>query len=268
MAELYRSDAELTALSATTMTGGFVIPTQNADPHYVHLAKFWSRVADAMKVLTGMEVYKDTTTTYAVRAGKYYNGDTLVTYAGSTANALTASNTNYIYLTAAGVLTKNTSAFPTPTTTPCLPLATIAADADMYYSIDDGDLVDERWRALFHVVGNVRTPVLTFTDTDDADGTGTMEIQVQDMAGIDIAERYAIRTWIAASDFGTPAAQTDFSVTTGTEIQEVEANADYEVVCDATGLVLMNIVAADATYYVMAEVDGRIYSESIAITGN
>ena len=111
-------------------------------------------------------------------------------------------------------------------------------------------------------------PVIRLTAQDDADGTGKMALHVQDAAGNDLAGRFRIRTWIGTAAYGAPAAQTDFSVADGTELQEVEANADYEVISDAAGLVDMDITAADGTYHVMAEVDGRIYSGSIAITGN
>ena len=152
MAELYRSDAELNALSATTQGGGTVIPEKDKDPHYTDLAKFWSRAADALIPLTGCEVYKDGALTFAVRAGKYLNGDTAVNYAGAAAQALTDDATNYIYLTAAGTLTKNTTGFPTPSTTPHIPLATILT-ASGAYSIDDGDIVDYRGRSIFTVCG-------------------------------------------------------------------------------------------------------------------
>jgi len=152
MTELYRSDAELTALSATIGGGGAVFPTKDADPHYTLLAKYWSRVADALVPLTGLEVFKDGDLTFGVRSGHYLNGDTAVNYAGAAAQALTNNATNYIYLTAAGTLTVNTSAFPTPSVTPHIPLATIVTSGGLY-SIDDGDIVDYRGRSIFRVCG-------------------------------------------------------------------------------------------------------------------
>jgi len=112
-------------------------------------------------------------------------------------------------------------------------------------------------------------PSLTLTGTNDGDGTGTMDIQAKDAAGNNLAQRFLVRTWIANAEFSEPDAQTDFSVTTGEEMVEVEADADYEVICDTTGKITMNIdTAADKTVYVMAEIDGRIYTGSVAITGN
>ena len=105
-------------------------------------------------------------------------------------------------------------------------------------------------------------PYITITGANDGDGTGSATIQVKDAAGNNLAQRFRLTTWIAETDFDTtPDAQTDFSVTTGTQKMEVTADAEYVVDTDATGLVVMNINAGGAkTVYIMAELDGRIYS--------
>ena len=111
-------------------------------------------------------------------------------------------------------------------------------------------------------------PYLTVTGTDDGDGTGSAAIQAKDFAGNSLAARFLVRTWIADAEYSEPDAQTDISVSTGEEMRELEANADYEAIGDATGLVDMNIDAGGAkSVYVMAEIDGRIWSSGeIAIT--
>jgi len=112
-------------------------------------------------------------------------------------------------------------------------------------------------------------PNLNLTGQNDGDGTGTMTIQARDAANNNLAERFRVRAWIADAQWSEPDAQTDFSVTTGEQLRELEANADYEVISDANGTVVMNIdTAADKTVYVMAEIDGRICTGSVAITGN
>ena len=109
---------------------------------------------------------------------------------------------------------------------------------------------------------------LTLTGTDDTDGTGSCAIQVKDAAGNNYAGRVLIHTWIADAEYSEPDAQTDYSVTTGEEMYETEANADYTAISDATGLVDMNIDAGGAkSVYCHAVVNGRIYSSGeIAIT--
>ena len=108
---------------------------------------------------------------------------------------------------------------------------------------------------------------LDMTGTDDTDNTGTCLIQATDAAGNSLAERVLVHVWIADADFSEPDAQTDLSILTGEQLYETEANADYTVISNASGLVNMNIDAGGAkTVYVMAMCGGRIYSEQIDIT--
>jgi hypothetical protein len=110
-------------------------------------------------------------------------------------------------------------------------------------------------------------PQITLTGTDDADGTGSMAIQVKDAKAEALAQRFLLRCWIADADFSEPDAQTDFSVLTGEQMREIEANADYEVITTADGACSMNIDAGGAkTVFVMVELDGRIYSAQLDIT--
>ena len=231
---------------------------------------------------------------------------------------MTNNATNYIYLTAAGVLTKNTTGFPTPSTTPFIPLATILTASGTYDGRDSsegGDITDYRGCGLMgvvnaataavlneaqaffaatdisgaeaetltdgsnadakhvHAVAGLQSavqnlmPTIAFSGTDGEDGTGTMDVQIQNAAGTNIAANYLARVWIADADMSEPDAQTGFSVATGETMRTIEANADIEVITDATGLAVMSIDAGGAkTVYVMAEIDGKIYSESLAIT--
>ena len=221
-----------------------------------------------LKCTNALRVYKDGDLTFGVRAGTFANGDTMVDYAGATAQALTNNATNTVYLTAAGALTVNTTGFPDPSATPHVPLATIVTAAGTY---DVDDITDFRSRAMFQVLWPVRElmPTLALTGADDADGTGTMTIQVRDAAGANLAGRFRIRAWIADAEYSAPDAQTDFSVTTGEALGEITADADYDVITNATGAAVMNIdTATNKTVYVMAELDGRITTGSVAITGN
>lgn len=90
-------------------------------------------------------------------------------------------------------------------------------------------------------------------------GTGTITIQLLDLAGDALAGRILVRTWIGtADDFGADAL-TDYSVTTGTEKEEVTANAEYIAITDATGKIVMAIDAGGAdSVWAWAETDGRI----------
>lgn len=279
MAETFPSDAALAAKLATTDTlSGLVYVTGYENPHLLAWAKtIWQFIG---RSVAAGQVYKDGALTFGVRAGTFYDGDTERAIAAVTAQALTDDDTNYIYLLADGTLTVNITGFPNPSAAPHVRLATITtASGDYDADPAAGDLVDYRVACLFNVLtgdtGAVRNtltadvPDLALSGVDDADGTGTMTIQVRDAANASLAQRFLVRVWIADAEFSEPDAQTDFSVTTGEQMREIEADADYEVISDASGTIVMNIdTAGDKTVYVMAEIDGRIYTGSVAITGN
>ena len=302
MAETQLTDTEANALHGTTDSAiGFTYHTPGDGAYFSEGQRQRYKLLQLLKTVANkFRVYRDGALTYGVCAGTLDNGSTTYSYAGSTANALTDDTTNYIYIYLNGAtltLVKNTTGFPDPATTPHIPLATILTASGEY---DDDDITDYRAAALFNLetgatAANLNTltdgsngdslhvhaaaglasavqdlmPYLALSGTDDADGTGTMDIQAKDAAGNNLAQRFRVRTWLSTSDYGAPAADTDFSVTTGTQLRELTADADYEAISDATGKVTMNIdLAADGTAYVMAEIDGRIYSGSIAITGN
>jgi hypothetical protein len=89
----------------------------------------------------GGNVYEEQTALQvAVTAVRYVKQASLggawsiVDYAGATGQAVTASNTNYIYLAPAGTLTINTTGFPA---TQHLPLAEVVCDASAITSITD-----------------------------------------------------------------------------------------------------------------------------------
>jgi len=114
-------------------------------------------------------------------------------------------------------------------------------------------------------------PYLLVTVTNDADGTGYAVIQAKDAAGNDLAATFLVHVWIAEAEFVVPEAQTDFSVTDGTQWEELAADADYMVLSDEFGYLAMNIetdVAPDGSLpiFVMAEIGGRIYSGTKTIT--
>jgi hypothetical protein len=151
MAELFRSDAEAEARAGTTVGPGMQLPADGTEPWLVDRTRLDLRIADALAVPTQLEVYKDGDLTYGVRPGRFMNGDTAVTYAGATGQALTNNATNYIYLNAAGILLKSTTGFPNPSNTTHVPLATIVTSGGTY-SIDAGHITDYRGRSMFRVL--------------------------------------------------------------------------------------------------------------------
>lgn len=104
-----------------------------------------------------------TTLNVAVAAGTFISrAGAFVTYAGTASQAMTASTTNYVYLTDAGALTVNNTGFPASTN--IVPLAVVVAGTASITSITDA-------RRPFHSAGG--GPVINSssgTITADTDG--------------------------------------------------------------------------------------------------
>ena len=305
MAEELKSLDVAAGYGGTVRGPGVYIPAYEEEPWHKYADRTLDRLAEAVANAAALELFKDDggDLVFGVRPGLVRNGDTLYTFAGCTGN-LTDDATNYIYLTAANLaagntVTVNTTGFPLQSVTPHIPLGTIVA-ADGAYTHDNisqtprqrsmlavghamtaanantlvGGAASNADALHVHAVAGLQSavqdliPAITMLATDDEDGTGSVALQIEDAGGNALAGRFRVRVWIGTADYGAPVAQTDFSALTGTELREITADADYEVISDAAGVVEMNIVAADGTYYVMAEVDGRIYSISAGITGN
>ena len=149
MAEKALTAAEVAALSASGADGLFALFV-----HYLEYEDYFVKgirnsrmLLDGMRPLAGLRVYQEDSDPldYGVTAGDFYNGTTLVEYAGAAAQALADDDTNYIYLEPDGTLVDNVTGFPS---TPHIPLATIlTASGDYAYS----DITDCRGRAVFGV---------------------------------------------------------------------------------------------------------------------
>lgn len=106
-----------------------------------------------------------------VSAGSFRKADgSIVAYAGTSSQAVTTATTNYVFLTDAGVLTVNTSGFPSN----CVRLATVVAAATTITSVADA--------GVFLAVVGVGSPTI-------AAGTGagtspTVTVTGNDRAGL------------------------------------------------------------------------------------
>ena len=150
MAETELASGTANALSGTTdSTLDFTWPTIAESPYYTtwyRMFALWKRILEQNP--DALRVYKDGDLTFGVKPGKYFNGDSVVSYTEETAQALTDNSTNYIYLTAAGVLTVNTTGFPAAYTTAHIPLATILTASGVY---DHTDITNYRDTAIVQV---------------------------------------------------------------------------------------------------------------------
>lgn len=276
------TDAEALSLLDTYVGPQVVLPGYRETDWHLDYARAIEKLARCAVAPSGLQVVKDEAgdLKISVRAGRYLNGDTAYSYVASGAHDVVDDATNYVYLIPGDSSpTINQSAFPDPSATPHIRLATVATGTESEAGVSGEfawtDITDYRGTALLAVAHGIAAaalqdalPTLELTGTDGEDGTGEVAIQLLDGGGNALAARALIRCWIAASEYGAPAAQTDFSVLTGTEVREITADAYYEVLTDATGLVEMDVTAGDGTYYVMAEVDGVVYTGQLTISGN
>jgi hypothetical protein len=108
--------------------------------------------------------------------------------------------------------------------------------------------------------------------TDLTNGTGTVSVQLKDGAGADLETRALLRVWSAATAYAAPATNNvdDMMVSTGTDIEEVLADAHHLVLTDTNGLAVITFdLAADATTnYIQVATGWRVATVPLAVTGN
>lgn len=132
----------------------------------------WS-LAQVSKLGKSFRIYKDSgdgALQFSITGGKFWYGDTQVTYAGATARNLTAGVTNLI-----SILTDNTLDIDTTwPTDPHLKVAQIVTSATTWVIVND--LTDLRPEQIFRVSGAIRAKELT----DVAD---LLEVTVPNITG-------------------------------------------------------------------------------------
>jgi hypothetical protein len=147
MAELYPSAEQLNSLSGTNDSSQEVL--------YAPSTSFYKtlyRLLDVARRAGDLRVYKDGDLTFGVRPGAFMDGATAVTYAGAADQPLSDEDTNYIYLTTDGQLHVNQTGFPSASTTPHVPLASITTTNGIY---NHSDITDYRGRSMFHMVNGL-----------------------------------------------------------------------------------------------------------------
>ena len=113
MAETYPSDNSLLNLIGDSETGIEYIETGKA-PYYLEFRKLLYRLLLATKRANDLRAFNEGGLNIGVKAGKYWDGNTLRNYPGSTTNSLADDKTNiYVYLNNSGTLILNEySAWP------------------------------------------------------------------------------------------------------------------------------------------------------------
>lgn len=138
MAEVYPSDSELLNIQSDTETGIEYIPTGTA-PYYLQFRKLIYRLLLASRRANDLRVYDEGGLDIGVKAGKFWLGTQLTSYAGSSSNTLADDKQNiYIYLDSSGSLvTDEYSGFPNMATTPHIRLAQVTTSCGDIESLTD-----------------------------------------------------------------------------------------------------------------------------------
>jgi hypothetical protein len=196
-------------------------------------------------------------------------------FAGATAQAVADNSTKCIYIDAMNAL-QIQEAFPTDVRT-FLPLAEVTASGGML-SIEDRRV----WTALAvpeftesiggqDLSNELARCVPTFAISVGSEYSDSIDVTVQakNAAGDNLGERVLIRAWLAADAYGGEIAtppNTDFTLSVGAVVKEITTNKHLLAVSNENGRVVFDVRETGArTFYLMAELDGRIYaSEAIA----
>ena len=138
MGEVYPSDNELLNLQSDSETGVEYIPTGTA-PYYLHFRKLLYRLLLGARRANDLRLYDEGGLDVGIKAGKFWLGTTLITYAGSTGNTLADNQASiYVYLDADGTLvTDEYDSFPEMATTPHIRLAVVTTSGGDITSIVD-----------------------------------------------------------------------------------------------------------------------------------
>jgi hypothetical protein len=173
-----------------------------------------------------------------VEGGEFRKADgTLVSYAGTAGQALTASQTNYLYLTDAGVLAVNTSGYPAATN--LVRLATVVAGTSTITSVTDD-------RVAFQSFGAAATA--------DAPAAATYIVQTAH-AGLSAEQALSalatglVKVTTTTGVLSTAAAGTDYlaPAAIGTTVQAWDADLDtFAAMAKTKG----NLLVANGTAWV------------------
>jgi hypothetical protein len=138
MSEIYPCDNELLNLQSDSETGVEYIPTGTA-PYYLHFRKLLHRLLLATRRGNDLRVYDEGGLDIGVKAGKFWLGTELISYAGSAGNTLADDKPGiYVYLDAPGNLVTNEyAAFPSMAATPHVRLALVSTSGGRLTSLVD-----------------------------------------------------------------------------------------------------------------------------------
>ena len=138
MAEVYLSDSELLNITNDGETGVEYIPTGTA-PYYLHFRKLLYRLLLAVRRANDLRVFDEGGLDIGVKSGKFWVGNDLVSYPGSSGNTLAdGKNAIYVYLDSSGdLVTDEYTGFPEMASQTHVRLAVVQTSEGDIVSIED-----------------------------------------------------------------------------------------------------------------------------------
>jgi hypothetical protein len=252
MSELFPPDADLNALSGLTDAEQEVpFPAIYESPYYTTFYKMLYRLLDVARRAGDLRAYKDGETTFGVRAGKFFDGDTLRTYGGANAQSLTDEATNYVYLTADGALTVNTTGFPIPSTTPHIRLAEIVVASGAY---DHDDITDVRGTAFLTLSSGLTGADMAEASTffQNTDLTGAEAETLSDGSNADALHSHVAKAFAKKASVSpvvrhtVPLRAADWATATG--VTRSDSQTPSGATAEATSLKIVVNAAGDDGY--------------------
>lgn len=143
--------------------------------------------------------------------------------------------------------------------------AKIAADAVDNSKIADGAVSSENLDAgLKNDIPDLNMVV----GSEDSPGANDIQVTIQarDANDANLSANFLTRLWVSSADKGAPpgGGGPTLTVATGTTLYTRTANEDLDVITDSSGTAVITLnIAGAATWYLMAEIDGRIYSATV-----
>ncbi len=138
MAEIYPSDNDLLQILSDGETGVEYIPTGTA-PYYLHFRKLLYRLLLATQRANDLRVFDEGGLDIGVKAGKFWNGTSLVSFAGSSGNTLADDKAAiYIYVDSGGnLVTDEYTGWPDMAATKHVRLAVVTTSGGDITSVVD-----------------------------------------------------------------------------------------------------------------------------------
>ncbi|MCH9021627.1 MAG: hypothetical protein IID32_02560 [Planctomycetes bacterium] len=138
MTEVYPGDNSLLNLISESETGVEYIETGKA-PYYLEFRKLLYRLLLATRRANDLRVYDEGGLDIGVKSGKFWDGSSLRSYAGSTSNTLADNKANiYVYLDSSGSLVFNEYTNWPSVTTNHIRLAVVTTSGGDITQIQDG----------------------------------------------------------------------------------------------------------------------------------